>query len=59
MKANLSQATVAKRVGMTRTNYARIEYGKTNVTIDTLLRVADGIGLGLQIKLVGKRSKKA
>jgi transcriptional regulator with XRE-family HTH domain len=46
-KAGLSQEEVAKKIGMTRPNYARIEQGKTNVTIDSLLRIADGLGLEL------------
>ena len=40
---------MAERIGMTRTNYARIEHGKTNVTIETLLRVAEGLGTELKI----------
>lgn len=35
---------------MTRSNYARIERGSTNVTIDTLLRIAKGIGVKVRIE---------
>lgn len=49
--AGLSQNSIAKTIGMSRTNYARIEYGLTNVTIDSLLRIADGLGLKLKVML--------
>ena len=48
-KAGLSQEVLAKRVGMTRANYARLEYGVTNVTLDTLLRVSKGLELTLAV----------
>ena len=43
--AGVSQETLAKKIGMTRTNYARIEHGGSNATIETLIRVADGLDL--------------
>jgi transcriptional regulator with XRE-family HTH domain len=51
IEAGLSQEGVAKAIGMTRTNYARIEYGKTNVTIESLLKIADGLGRKITVKL--------
>lgn len=42
---------------MTRTNYARIEYGKTNVTLDTLRRISEGFGVEVQVRLVRKRMR--
>ena len=45
---------VAQLIGMSRTNYARIEYGKTNVTIESLLKIADGLGLRLSVELAPK-----
>ncbi len=50
--AGLSQNAVAKIIGMSRTNYARIEYGKTNVTIESLLKIADGVGFKLNVELL-------
>lgn len=50
-KAGLSQAALASAVGMTRTNFARVESGRTNVTIETLLRVAEGLGLTVAITM--------
>lgn len=47
---NLSQETLAKKIGMTRQNYARIEYGLTNVTLDTLIRIADGLGVECNVR---------
>jgi transcriptional regulator with XRE-family HTH domain len=51
-QAGLSQETLAGNAGMKRASFARIEYGKTNVTIDSLLRIAKGLGLELQVKFV-------
>ncbi len=34
---------------MLPTNYARIEQGKLNVTVDTLMRVSAGLGLELTV----------
>lgn len=56
IEAKLSQAAVADRIGMTRGNYARIEHGETNVTIETLLRIAEGLGLDLTIMIHAKPS---
>ncbi len=47
--AGLSQQALAESVGMSRTNFARIEYGRTNVTIETLLRIGSGLGLDLSV----------
>jgi transcriptional regulator with XRE-family HTH domain len=46
----LSQNAVSKRIGMSHTNYARIEYGKTNVTIESMLKIAEGLGMKLRIE---------
>lgn len=47
----VSQAALAQRLGMLRTNYARIEHGRSNLTIDTLLRIADGLDVDLTIAM--------
>lgn len=41
---------------MERPNYARIEKGRVNITIDTLLRICDGLGVKLAIVLGEARS---
>ena len=57
LDAKLSQEFLATRVGMTRGNYARIEAGLTNVTLETLLRIADGLGMKLTFDVIPKRSR--
>lgn len=49
LAAGLSQERVAASIHMTRSNYARIERGTTNVTLETLLRIAKGLGTELRI----------
>jgi transcriptional regulator with XRE-family HTH domain len=43
----LTQEAFAERVGMLAPNYARLEQGRSNPTVSTLLRVADGLGVAL------------
>lgn len=45
----ISRAKLAEKIGMHAMNYARIEQGKQNVTVEMLLRVADGLGVDLLI----------
>ena len=45
----VSRAKVAKSIGMHPMNYARIEQGKQNVTVEMLLRIADGLGVELVV----------
>lgn len=51
-RADVSQQKLADGIGMTRSNFARIEQGRTNVTIDTLLRIARGLGLTVDVRFV-------
>lgn len=44
---NLTQEAVALRVGMDRANYVRIEQGQSSPLLDTLLLIADAIGVPL------------
>jgi transcriptional regulator with XRE-family HTH domain len=57
LTAELSQETLATKIGMTRGNYARIEQGRTNVTLDTLLRIAWGLGMKLTIGLDARHGR--
>jgi len=41
----LSQVRFADRIDMHRAYYSAIERGEKNITLDTLLRVADGLGV--------------
>ena len=52
----VSRTVLAGRLRMHPMNYARIEQGKQNVTFETLLRVADALGVELDVRL--KRAKK-
>lgn len=46
----LSRAKLAERIGMHPMNYARVEQGKQNATVETLLRIADGLGVDLVVR---------
>jgi ribosome-binding protein aMBF1 (putative translation factor) len=55
-EAGLSLAAVSKRASMTRQAVLAIESGKNaNPKIDTLKRLADALGLKLQLSLSAKR----
>jgi transcriptional regulator with XRE-family HTH domain len=42
-----TQETIAEALGMLTPNYARIEQGRQNVTMDTLVRIARVLDVGL------------
>lgn len=44
-KKDLTQETAAERVGMLTPNYAAIEQGRENITLQTVARVAKGFGI--------------
>ena len=50
-EAKLTQKDVAKKLGMQQTSIARIETGRTNASLKTLMRVADAIGCDLNITI--------
>ncbi len=41
----LTQTELADRIGIGRPNIYRIEHGKQNVTVDTLCKLADALGI--------------
>ena len=53
-RAELSQASVAARIGMARENYLRIEKGRANLTVETLMRIGHGLGLDLSVAYSAK-----
>jgi len=57
-RLGVSRAVIAARIGMEARNYARIEQGKQNVTVEMLLRIADGLGVEflMDFKMPRKRS---
>ncbi|MCP3817847.1 helix-turn-helix domain-containing protein [Streptomyces sp. A3M-1-3] len=47
LHANLTQQTVAERTGMDRDTYGRIERGHSTPLLDSLILIADAIGVPL------------
>ena len=45
LKQKLTQTEVAYRCEIERGNLTRIEKGKSNVTVETLLKISDAIGV--------------
>ncbi|MEV8353213.1 helix-turn-helix domain-containing protein [Streptomyces niveus] len=45
--ANLTQEAIALRIDMTLSSYNRIEQGHASPLLDTLIRIADAIGVPL------------
>ena len=46
-KANMSQNDFAKKIGIDRTYLSRIESGRHNITIDTIITICDALGVSL------------
>lgn len=46
---NLSQEQFGQRLGFDKTYISRIESGKQNITIETLMKICDGIGVSLKL----------
>jgi transcriptional regulator with XRE-family HTH domain len=51
----VQQTELARDVNMDPTNYAKIERGQKNVTIETLVRIAKGLGVTLVVRFAPKR----
>jgi len=47
LQRDLTQEALAERLGMLAPNFARIEQGRANVTIDTLVRIANALDVAL------------
>jgi transcriptional regulator with XRE-family HTH domain len=43
LRQELTQEGLAEKLGMLAPNYARIEQGRANVTLDTLVRIANAL----------------
>ena len=48
----LTQQQIADRLGVSATNITRIEHGEQNVTIRTLVKLADALGMTVVVDLV-------
>jgi transcriptional regulator with XRE-family HTH domain len=55
----IPQAQLAHEIKMEPTNLAKIERGEKNVTVDTLVRIANGLDVELVVKLVTPRKRGA
>lgn len=51
-KKGLSQAQLAKKIGTTQSNVARMEAGNQNFTTDTLQKIAQALNKELKIEFV-------
>lgn len=49
-----SQTQLAKFTRMHRSNICRIESGRQNISIDTLIRIFDALGIDISIELKDK-----
>lgn len=56
LEKELSQTQLAKLTGMHRSNICRIESGRQNISIDTLIRIFDALGMDFSIELKDKLS---
>ena len=54
LKKGFSQTQLAKLTGMHRSNICRIESGRQNISIDTLIRIFDALGKNILIELKEK-----
>ena len=50
----MTQAELAKRAGMPRSNITRFESGNYNPSLEQLVRIAAALGMMLQVQLVAK-----
>lgn len=47
-RTNLSQEEFAKKIGLDRTYMSRVESGKQNLTLETLIKICEGLNLSLK-----------
>lgn len=53
----LTQEAAAEKLGMLAPNFARIEQGRVNVTLDTIVRLANVLGVSVRELLRSPRSR--
>lgn len=54
-----TQESFAGKLGMLPPNYARVEQGRANVTLDTLVRIATGLRVDLAELFVAPKVRRA
>lgn len=52
LESNMTQKELAERTGIRQSNISRIESGASSPTIDTLARIAAGLGKTLKIEFL-------
>lgn len=52
LESNMTQKELAERTGIRQSNISRIENGSSSPTIDTLARIAAGLGKRLKIDFI-------
>ena len=52
----ITQADISENTGIQRHNISRLESGKYNPTLDMIVRVADSIGLEVEVTLKEKKN---
>lgn len=50
----LTQAELAKRAGVPRSNITRFESGNYNPSLEMMVRIAEALGMTLQVQLTAK-----
>lgn len=50
----LTQAELAKRAGVPRSNITRFESGSYNPSLEMMVRIAEALGMTLQVQLTAK-----
>lgn len=55
MSQNLTQKQLAEKTGINQADISKLENGTRNPSINLLKRLADGMGMGLQIEFVPKQ----
>ena len=54
LEKGLSRTQLAKLTGIHRSNICRIESGRQNISLDTLIRIFDALGKDISIELNDK-----
>ena len=54
-KQNMTQKELAERSGIRQSNISRIEKGASSPNISTLQKLAEGLGMNLQVRFVPRR----
>ena len=55
-KENITQKELAKRTGIAQSDISKLENGSGNPSIQTLQRLADGLGMEVKIKFIQKQA---